>query len=549
MSFQRSCSIEKSEREENDKTSVDYKKTFQLFWKFGITRHFDIKAMKLKKSEDLVSNASRNNQKFDRVRSENDLLQLVTSPAEAAFRSNGKNHLSKEQQLSRFYSSSLPESKSMPDLRFSAAENENFCSKSPGSSVEYFTNNSTSNNAHFNPPGTVQLVPETTESKPAFSSEIYPADLGMVNFYSMNQYGVYYPGDIIDDGDEFCSDEYYFTDNGMLPSFTGITSQEIKKLRCAKLLDFLNEKRAPLDRINKMLEIADRIGDEIETTKIRFFGNEDNDFPCGGGENARRSPSDNDSWLSGYDDIGDDEFTTNDDNDNAKDCDTDKDYDSENECTLILNCDGDKDDYAEDRDDVECVTIPNYDTDKDNNCDGKEVVVLLNRRRVIETNDNNGDEKAITNYEKTDTEDSNDASLMSGLESFPTTTTTTTTTNDSSAAIKKQAANFTNLDPSAPFAFSNGSALKTKDDPTEFDRCDKASLEASDEGGFQSKPDEETTMTFRGFPRKLYFDNDDDSYHPRFKITEQNGLRLKLTRVYPRVIEKDGLRMKILVSA
>ena len=494
--------------------------------------------MKLKKSEDLVSNVSRNNQKFDRVRSENDLLQLVTSlAATPAFRSNGKNHLSKEQQFYRFYPSSLPESKSMPDLRFSAAENENLCSKSLASSVEYFTNNSTSNNAHSNPPGTVQLVSETTESKPAFSSEIYPADLGMVNFYSMNQYGIYYPDDIIDDNDGFCSDAYCFTDNDLLPSFTGITSQEIKKLRCAKLLDFLNEKRAPLERINKMLEIADRIGDEIETTKIRLF---DNDFSRGG-NNARRLPSDDDSWLSGYDDIGNDEITTNDDSDNAKDYDTDENYDSENECTPILNCYGDKDDYAEDRDGVECVTMPNCDTDMNKNCDGKEGVVLPNKRRVFATNDNNGDEKAITNYEKTDNEDSNDASLMSGIESFQ-------TTYDSSATIEKQAANYTNLDPSAPIVFSNVSALKTKDNPTEFDKCDRASLEASDEGGFLSKPDEETLMTFRRFPRKLYFDKDDGSYYPRYKITEQNGLRLKLTRVYPRVVEKDGLRMKILVS-
>ena len=123
-------------------------------------------------------------------------------------------------------------------------------------------------------------------------------------------------GKIYDKKDDFreavTSNDVCFDEDDLMPSFDVIASDEIKwrkNLRRMKLLDFLNETRTPMERINKMFEIADRIGEEIAITKLRFnLGDENNlsdyDQLADNGDKRQQLPSDYDSWSdNSHDDI------------------------------------------------------------------------------------------------------------------------------------------------------------------------------------------------------------------------------------------------------
>ena len=125
-------------------------------------------------------------------------------------------------------------------------------------------------------------------------------------------------GTVTDRNRSFCGvvadDDVCFDKDDLMPSFDVIASEEIKwrkNLRRMKLLDFLSETQSPIKRINKMFEIADRIGEEIAVTKLRFnFGGDlsydrrfaDDEDP------QQRLPSDYDSWSdNSHDDISSDD--------------------------------------------------------------------------------------------------------------------------------------------------------------------------------------------------------------------------------------------------
>ena len=152
-------------------------------------------------------------------------------------------------------------------------------------------------------------------------------------------------GKIYDKKDDFreavTSNDVCFDEDDLMPSFDVIASDEIKwrkNLRRMKLLDFLNETRTPMERINKMFEIADRIGEEIAITKLRFNLGDVNDLSdydrlADNGDKRQQLPSDYDSWSdNSHDDIRSDDS----DKDISSD-DWDNDYDPKVSTMPILD--------------------------------------------------------------------------------------------------------------------------------------------------------------------------------------------------------------------
>ena len=254
---------------------------------------------------------------LNKARSESDLRLLIASSIEitSSFTNTNTNtvfnlHFCKERKLAEWRS--MPELRDCTDAISNAQQSPSYANSIGFFSEESITPSTTTKAT--NKQHTIQIEQFKNPEASSFLSEIYDDDERDFDFHNFGFCGV--PGDSEessnggdrasagepykgnrDDGELYGEDSYeHLLDEDPFPTFTEIASQEIKwrkNLRKMKLLDFLNETRDPLERIRKMKEIAQRIGEEIEVTRIRFHGDDGES-----GEEKTRVPSDYDSWAS-----------------------------------------------------------------------------------------------------------------------------------------------------------------------------------------------------------------------------------------------------------